>query len=59
MKFWDPEHDEVYTEEQLSAFYSQGEGDRELFPTYESWLKEITGPNGTLCEVFVPEHITV
>ena len=54
-KFYDVEHDEIFTEEQLSAFYAKGEGDRELYPTFEIWLREITGQNGTLEEI-APEY---
>lgn len=50
-KFYDLEHEEIFTEDQLSAFYAQREGDHELYPTFESWLKEITGKNGTLEEI--------
>lgn len=50
-KFYDTVSEEIFTEEQLSAFYAQGEGDRELYPTFESWLQEITGKNGTLEEI--------
>jgi len=54
-KFYNAEHDEIFTEEQLSAFYAHGEGDRELYPTFEIWLREITGKNGTIEEI-APEH---
>lgn len=48
-KFYDTVSEEIFTEDQLSAFYAQGEGDR--YPTFEIWLREITGKNGTLEEI--------
>lgn len=50
-KFYDIVCEEIFTEDQLSAFYTQGEGDRELYPTFKIWLREITGKNGTLEEI--------
>lgn len=48
-KYYDTESEEVFTEDQIYAFWVQSE--KLDFPDFEKWLKEVTGPNGTLKEM--------
>ena len=45
-KYYDTVSEEVFTEEQLSAFWWQSK--RLDYPDYNQWLAEATGKNGTL-----------
>lgn len=52
-KYYDIESEEIFTEDQIYAFWVQSE--KLDFPDFEKWLKEVTGPNGTLEEI-APEY---
>lgn len=56
-KFYDTETQEVLTEEELVEAYEQ-DADKDLYPTFSIWLREITGKNGTLIEVRPVEYYT-
>lgn len=48
-RYYDYETEEIYDENQLSAFWLQSE--RLDHPDYDKWLADATGPNGTLEEI--------
>ena len=52
-KYYDTESNEIYTEDQLSAFWFQSE--RLDNPDFDKWLAKATGKNGTL-ELIAPDY---